>query len=101
MSDLQRQYHEKRDFIRMEINSPLTITYGNHIKINGLCLNLSGVGMLVQVPERLEVGAEVEVFLPSYQQSFPPLTAKAKIQREEGRKGKEYCYGVAIFEIVN
>ena len=101
MTSFQRQYHEKRDYIRMEINSPLTLTLSDSHKISGLCMNLSGVGMLIQVPEPLEIGLEAEVHLPSYQQSFPPLTARVKVQRLEANDGKEFCYGTAILEIIN
>src|SRR5690606_35940902 len=48
MSGLARSYHEKRDFIRMQVSAPATLTLsnGNHYRLTCIDLSSSGAQLL-------------------------------------------------------
>jgi c-di-GMP-binding flagellar brake protein YcgR len=77
-----REYQEKRDFIRMRIDSPVEVhIVGNDQPLTGVCRDLSGGGMLVEVECALPPGTEVEVTLTSSHGHAPMLRATATVTR--------------------
>lgn len=74
-------HQEKRDFRRMTIEAPVTITYGDR-QIQGVCKDLSGTGMLIHISEPiLSAGAKIRVLLDTSDSRFPSLNAEADVVR--------------------
>ena len=96
--NLATAYEEKRDFIRMRLETPLTLTLGDRT-LQCVCLDLSGTGMCIEVAEKLNIGDEAVAYLPSYQNKFEPLNARICIRRAL-EDGDVYCYGAEIIEIL-
>jgi hypothetical protein len=98
MMSLATQYHEKRDFIRMRVETPITLTLGDRT-LQCVCIDLSGIGMCIELAEKLSVGEEAVAYMASYQNNFEPLNACIRIKRVM-RDGDVYCYGAEIIEIL-
>lgn len=90
MPTTNRNFEEKRNFIRMNIDTPVTLTpqttptHTNQIKINslkGICKNLSGGGFMVKVSALLPIGSLAEVCVLSDRSTKPMLKAKAQVTR--------------------
>ena len=96
--NLANTYAEKRDFIRMRVETPVTLTLGDRI-LECVCIDLSGTGMCLEVKEKLNVGDEAVAFLPSYQNNFEPLNACVRIKRVM-KDTDVYCYGAEIIELL-
>lgn len=97
--NLANAYEEKRDFIRMRVESPLTLTLGDRI-IQCICIDLSGTGMCIETKETLSIGDEGVALLPSYQNQFSPLHACVSIKRHMTDNGLNY-YGAEIIELLS
>ncbi|WP_396589206.1 PilZ domain-containing protein [Bermanella sp. R86510] len=97
--NLAKAYEEKRDFIRMRVESPLTLTV-NGREIQCLCVDLSGTGMCIETTETLAIDDEAIAFLPSYQNKFAPLHARVIIRRVLKDKSVN-SYGAEIVELLS
>ena len=95
-----RTYDEKRDFIRMKVDTEITLSLDNHNKnVKGICRDLSGTGMLIEVEEEVTEGTICNTTLPSSNDAFPSLDASIKIIRcTEINEGK-FQLGTEILEI--
>lgn len=90
MSLDNREYQEKRDFIRMRIDSPVDVLItGEDKPLTGICRDLSGGGMLIEVNTVLPTGTEVEVTLASSHGHAPILRALATVTRLNTDSGDE------------
>ena len=96
--NLAKAYDEKRNFIRMRVESDLTLTLSDKT-IKCLCIDLSGIGMCLESPEQLNIGDEAVAYLPSYQDKFSALNACIRINREM-LDGDSYYYGAEIIELL-
>lgn len=95
-----KNYSEKRDFIRMKLSAPLTAQLtanGEHFK--GLCTDLSGNGMQVEAAVALPLGTTLEVLLQSDHGHSPSLRAIAKVARAENHHGR-YLLGLEITKLL-
>ncbi len=101
-----KNYSEKRDFIRMKLGAPLsaTLTFNQHT-YEGVCLDLSGGGMQVEVTtevaSHLPLGTEVEVLLASSHGHNPSLKAWAKITRAGASDNGSYLLGLEIISLLD
>ncbi len=99
---IERDYSEKRDFIRMKINTPAQV----HIEQEGVvtqavCNDLSGSGMLLTVDKELPIDSELLVTLLPDGSKGPSLQARCTIARSQ-QAAKEGCLlGLEIQEIVD
>lgn len=87
---MNREYQEKRNFIRMKVDTPATVTItseGN--QHSGTCRDLSGGGMLVELDAALPVGTTVEVSIASTHGHSPMLRAEAEVTRVVAQPGAE------------
>lgn len=97
---LDRAQQEKRDFIRMKIDTPLRAQItGEGIAAEGLCHELSGGGMQLATEHYLAPGSEVEVTISSEHGHNPTLRARAHVVRTES-EGKLHRVGLEILEIL-
>ena len=97
-----RTYDEKRDFIRMKVDTEITLSLDNNDQnVKGVCRDLSGTGMLIEVTEKVSEGITCSTTLPSSNEAFPALDASIKIIRcTEISEGK-YQLGTEILAIDN
>jgi hypothetical protein len=94
-----RTYHEKRNFIRMQVDTPLEITLKDQGSIQGQCLNLSGGGLLVTLPQALPADTELQVVLSSNHGHNPILKALVKVARVESAN-QPYRAGLQIVKML-
>lgn len=100
-----REYQEKRNYIRMKINAPAAITLvANGVSLTGLCSDLSGGGMLIEIDEVLPVGTETEITISSAHGHSPMLKARATVMRiisQPDANGQPCRLGMEIVEVLN
>lgn len=105
MASESRSYDEKRDFIRMKVDTPADIVINNdNQKIHGVCRDLSGSGMQVELPVSLPIGTLTEVSISSPHGHEPILQAEAKVTRITTVPDKQpdtYVIGFKIHKIIN
>lgn len=99
-----RNYEEKRGFIRMKVETPVAVlceSLGTELK--GVCRNLSGGGLLVELEATLPLATEVEICIQSQHGHSPMLKARAKVSRVYSRPGSEKkpcMLGLEIVEVL-
>lgn len=101
MSDnkIMRDYAEKRDFIRMQINASIELLVpATGEKITAICKDLSGMGMLLKLERSLDIGTEVQTALPSNSPEFPTFKTTARVVRQDEVEGA-YLVGLEIIKI--
>lgn len=76
-----RHYHEKRNFIRMRMETPIDVLIPQNTSTEGLCHNLSGGGLLISMAEAVPLGTELEVTICSKFGQNPMLKARALVRR--------------------
>jgi hypothetical protein len=101
MSSTAKAYSEKRNFIRMSINSSLAarLEYNNLI-IEGLCRDLSGGGMQVETRTQIAEDTDLVVEVSSGYGHNPSLHARAKVVRCHEDKAHGFLLGLEIVEIL-
>ncbi|MGP4844284.1 PilZ domain-containing protein [Marinobacter sp. 1Y8] len=98
MAMTMRDYSEKRDFHRMQVNSEVIITDSLGKEYHGICKDLSGTGMQILVDADLPEGSELQAILPSNNDQFPPFEANIEVLRCS-QHGDGFLLGVAIKEV--
>lgn len=102
MSLASRAYSEKRNFIRMRIDSPVEIELTtNHSNFTGVCTDLSGGGMSVEVNKALPIGTELTISLASSHGHNPMLRAKAHVARLSSGPNETCILGLEIDQLLN
>lgn len=98
MSSIDKNYNEKRDFIRMRINSQVAIRHnGNNYQ--AVCKDLSGAGMLIETEQAFKTGDQLEVKIEPKGENHLPFNATAEVQRVEVGDNGLLTVGLAITEI--
>jgi hypothetical protein len=87
-----KDYSEKRDFYRMQVNSTIQITDSNGETITGICQDLSAAGM------QLPVGAELKTIMEAAGDQFPPLETIGEVLRC-APDDTGYILGINILEV--
>ena len=64
MSQNNRDYSEKRDYIRMRVDADVTLLHEGQV-ISAVCIDLSSSGMQVQAPRAFKVGDQLSVKIDS------------------------------------
>jgi len=98
---LSRTWDEKRDFIRMKVDTLITLSVDSDTNVKGYCRDLSGTGMLIEVEEEVTAGSTCKTTLPSSNDAFPALDAKVKILRCTQISDSKYQLGTEIIEIAS
>lgn len=98
MSMTMKDYSEKRDFYRMQLNSEIQITDNLGRSFTAICRDLSGTGMQLLVEEALKEGVEVHTLLPSTSEQFPPFETVSQVLRCTPN-GKGYLLGLSIVKV--
>jgi hypothetical protein len=82
MSQIDRDYSEKRDFIRMTVDAQVNLKVGD-VVVPAVCKDLSSTGMQLQARTQLQVGDRVGVHLPSNHPTLDDLNVEAEVIRVE------------------
>ena len=96
-----RTWDEKRDFIRMKVDTQITLSIDENITVEGYCRDLSGTGMLIEVDREVDTGTTCQTTLPSNNEAFPSLDAKVKVLRCVQLSENKYQLGAEILEIAS
>jgi len=91
-------HEEKRRFIRLPIDVPVTIRWQDS-SLTGTCRNLSGSGMLVIADRSLPMGEKVEVRIRQTSANQMPFHATAEVSRIEADEDGRTGIGLAILDI--
>lgn len=78
MSEHERDYAEKRDFIRMRVHADVSLIHAGQ-EIAGVCLDLSSSGMQVQAPRQFNVGDRLTVRIDSEHAALKGLEADTEV----------------------
>ena len=98
MSMIERSFSEKRNFIRMKINAPVTLHTEGH-SYQGICKDLSGAGMQIETSEAFSVGDIMQVTIEQKGASLVPFKATVEVSRIEPSTSGGHIVGFAIKEI--
>ena len=96
---LTNAYEEKRNFIRMKVDSPLSLTLSDRT-VEGVCIDLSGTGMCIELSTELKIGEQAVVHLASHQNQVSAFNAIVRINRKM-HDGQQYYYGAEIIELLS
>lgn len=100
MNSIIRDYSEKRDFIRMKVDTEISLSFENSDQtIKAVCRDLSGTGMLIEVDEPLTEGSEFNTSLPSSNEAFPSFETKVKVIRCRPTENEKYLAGTEILHM--
>jgi hypothetical protein len=97
---LDRNYTEKRDFIRMVFDAEISYkTKDNNSVYKGICKNLSHTGLQFETELFLPEGSELEVTIDSRNGKFNPLKANFKSLRVKTLQNNKYLVSGRISKI--
>lgn len=95
MSQSDHAYSEKRDYIRMQLEAPVTLLHGGR-EIPALCLDLSSTGMQLEAECQLNMGDKVMVHIASDHNQLKGLDAEAEVVRVTDQGDGRQTLGLAI-----
>ncbi|MFT6102133.1 MAG: hypothetical protein ACJATV_000840 [Granulosicoccus sp.] len=99
---MKRDYSEKRDFIRMTVNTPAKVQVEQQgIVTQGICNDLSGSGMLLTVDEDIPLENELLVTLMPKSSTEHMLQARCSVARSLKSADNKYVLGLEIIEILD
>ena len=97
MSEHERGYDEKRDFIRMRVDANVSLIHAGQ-EIEGICLDLSSSGMQVQAPRQFSVGDQLTVRIDSEHAALKGLEADTEVVWTKAA-GDEQHLGLRILKM--
>ncbi len=102
MSVQDRDYSEKRDFIRMKVNTPaqILIETDDEPNCDAICNDLSGGGMSITVDKELSLDSEITVTVTSEHGHSPILKARCCVARVQAQEEGTYSVGLEIKEVI-
>lgn len=93
-----RAWSEKRNFIRMKINTPVRVQHSSATFV-ARCKDLSGSGMLVESDQQLPLGSIVELFIDQEGDKRVPFHATAEVARVDPGADGHFTLGLSITSI--
>ncbi|MBN7769511.1 PilZ domain-containing protein [Marinobacter daepoensis] len=94
-----KDYSEKRDFHRMQVDSTLVITDDQGNTFQGVCKDLSAAGMQISVDHPFAIGDELKTRMESAGDQFPALETVCEVVRCKP-DGERYLLGINIIEVM-
>jgi c-di-GMP-binding flagellar brake protein YcgR len=98
MTQRDRDYSEKRDFIRMQIETSITLTHDGQ-RYDAICLDLSSTGMQVLAETSLQMGDKVQAHIPSEHSELKGLEAETEVVRVGTHEDGRQSLGLAILSM--
>ena len=94
---MARDYDEKRDFIRMCMDCPMTFTRtGDATVYSAKAKDLSSSGLCMTTEQAVQVGEVLRVHLAPPMAVVPPLQADVEVVRVDGVGTDGYEVGLSI-----
>lgn len=91
------EYDERRDFIRMQADCKMSYRFADAEDLReGVCVNISGSGILFRADSPVETGKAVEIHLEPENRLTPPLTAYIEVVRCDAIEPGRYEVAGAI-----
>jgi len=101
MSMGSKNYTEKRDFMRMTIDTAITLTYSEPAQeLEGLCKDLSGTGISIEVDNAIPIGTECKVTIHDGYTNFSKFQAVVVVKRINSIENERYLLGASISEMI-
>lgn len=94
----QRVYDEKRNFIRMKINTLVKVSSEGK-EFVARCKDLSGSGMLILAEESVALGSTVEVCIEPETEKHQPFRASGEVVRVDPVNPAGYILGLSLTAI--
>ena len=93
-------YNEKRDFIRMRVETAITFEYEGET-FDAVCIDLSSTGMQIETDASLPLsqGQSIRVLILSSHPELTGLQADTEIQRLEKLDNGRISIGLAIISM--
>lgn len=93
-------YSEKRDFIRMRVEAPITFELDGTSHA-ALCIDLSSTGLQIETDANLEFsqGQQLLISIPSSHKKLRGLTAETQVQRIEVLDNGRVALGLEIISM--
>lgn len=88
-------HSEKRDFIRMRIDTGVSLLHAGQV-IAAVCLDLSSGGLQVRAAERFQVGDPIEVRIDSDHPALKGLHASTEVVWIADQPGGQQKFGLRI-----
>ncbi|WP_462379172.1 PilZ domain-containing protein [Pseudomonas sp. Marseille-QA0892] len=98
MSQSDRSYSEKRDFIRMRLEAQVTLRHAGE-DIPATCIDLSSTGMQLEADTSLQIGEKVSVLIESSHAELESLHAEAEVVRVASTASGKQSLGLAIISM--
>lgn len=98
MSQTPSNYSEKRDFIRMRVDTAASLLHAGEV-VAAVCLDLSSSGMQVQAPQHFQVGDRIEVRIESEHAALKGLQASTEVVWIADQPDGEQKLGLRILEM--
>lgn len=98
MAVIDSSYNEKRDFIRMKVNSKVDIVHAGN-KYQAICKDLSGVGMLLETDHSFAIGSQLKISISAQGENQLPFNATADVSRITDSTGGKFIIGLSIKSI--
>lgn len=95
MPQTPSNHSEKRDFIRMRIDTEVTLLHADQV-ITAMCLDLSSGGMQVHAPQRFQVGDSLDVHIDSEHPALKGLRASTEVVWIADQPGGQQKLGLRI-----
>jgi hypothetical protein len=97
MGQLDQQYSEKRDFIRMTVDAEVTATARGE-RIQAVCHDLSGNGIGLRANCTWQLGDKVQVHLPSHSRELADYDAMTEVVRIEDLADGSRLLGLSVIK---
>lgn len=94
-----RNYEEKRNFIRMSMNASATLKVDGGDSIDVTCIDLSAGGMAINAREAVAEGSTIAVSIESPNEQFKSMNATGTVVRCQALETGEFDLGVEIQSI--
>jgi len=101
MAVIERNYEEKRSYIRMKVDTAIYFTVaGSNERYEGRCKDLSGAGMLIESAKKLQLTQRLNVSVPAQGPDFQSLNALVEVIRVRPFPDQhKFEYGLVIKKI--
>jgi len=98
MNPNDRDYSEKRDYIRMRVDAEVTLIHQGQV-IAAVCIDLSSSGMQVQAPRSFKVGDLLSVRIDSEHAALRGLEADTEVVWVTELEGNGQKLGLTILKM--
>ena len=101
MLTINRNHREKRDHIRMRVDTPVSVAVGSD-EHDGFCHDISAKGFFITMDQPLPENAQVTVKVISEFEQKVKMTALAEVIRvTPSEKTEAFDMGMQILEVIS